>query len=91
MFPVLWECSKKKNLFEKTEIMNKDKLKHLPFNFFWCASSFILPFFILTEMAQMNTLASIGIAFYIYFLDVKGQTDTDYLSEKIKKLEDAKK
>ena len=42
-------------------------------------------------MAQMNTLASIGIAFYIYFLDVKGQTDTDYLSEKIKKLEDAQK
>jgi hypothetical protein len=42
-------------------------------------------------MANMNTLASIGIAFYIYFLDVKGQTDTDYLSEKIKKLEEAEK
>lgn len=71
--------------------MNKEKLKHLPFNFFWCASSFILPFVILTEIAQMNTLASIGIAFYIYFLDIKGQTDTDYLSEKINKLEDAEK
>jgi len=71
--------------------MNKEKLKHLPFNFFWCVSSFILPFFILTEMANMNMLASIGIAFYIYFLDVKEQTNSDYLSEKIKKLEDTQK
>lgn len=71
--------------------MNKEKLKHLPFNLFWCISSFILPFFILTEMAEMNTLASIGIASCIYFLDVKGQTDIDYLSEKIKKLEDTQK
>ena len=71
--------------------MNKEKLKYLPFNFLGCVSSFILPFYILTEMAQMNTLASIGVAFYIYFLDIKGQTDTDYLSEKIKKLEDAQK
>jgi hypothetical protein len=39
----------------------------------------------------MNTLASIGVALCIYFLDVKGQTDTDYLLEKIKKLEDAHK
>jgi len=71
--------------------MNKEKFKHLPFNLFWCVTSFILPFFILTEMANMNTLASIGISFYIYFLDVKWQTDTDYLSEKIKKLEDVQK
>jgi hypothetical protein len=69
--------------------MNKEKLKHLPFNFLWCIASFILPFFILNEIANMNTLASIGIAFYIYILDVKWHTDTDYLSEKIKKLEDA--
>ena len=70
--------------------MNKDKLKHLPFNLFWCASSFIVPFFILIDVGQFNTPVSILIAFYIYFLDVKGQTDTDYLSEKIKNLEDGK-
>lgn len=71
--------------------MNKEKLKYLPFNIFWCILSFIVPFFILTEMTQINILASIGIALYIYFLDVKEQTDIDYLSEKIKKLEDAQK
>lgn len=70
--------------------MNKEKLKHLPFNIFWCASSFILPFYILTETAQMNTVASVGISLCFYLLDIKGQTDTDYLSERIKKLEDEK-
>lgn len=69
--------------------MNKEKLKYLPFNFLWCVLSFIVPFFILTELAQINILASIGIAFYIYFLDVNGHTNDDYFSEKIKKLEDA--
>jgi hypothetical protein len=72
----------------KNKIMNKDKLKYLPFNLLWGADSFILPYFILTDIANINILASIGIAFYIYFLDVKGQTNSDYLEEKIKKIED---
>lgn len=70
--------------------MNIEKIKHLPSNLFWCLSSFIWPFIILTDVAQINTVASIAISFYIYFLDVKGQTDTDYLSERITKLEDLK-
>lgn len=69
----------------------KERRKHLPFNLFWCVGSFILPFVILSELAQINTLASIGLAFYIYFLDVTHQTNFDYLREKIDKLEDDKK
>lgn len=67
--------------------MNTDKIKHLPYNLFWCISSFLIPFYILTGIGELNFYASIGISFYIYFLDIKGQTDTDYLSEKIKNLE----
>ena len=52
-----------------------------------CVSSFLLPFLILTDLGKLDTLASIGISFYIYFLDVKSETNSDYLSEKIKNLE----
>ncbi len=67
--------------------MNKDLLKHLPFNLFWCASSFITPFLILPYMLQIDIIDCIMISLFIYLLDVKWQTHVDYLSEKIKKLE----
>lgn len=53
-------------------------------------SSFVVPFFVLSDVAKIDTFASGLISFYIYFLDVKSQTDTDYLSERIKKLEEKK-
>ena len=71
--------------------MNKEKLKHFLFSIFWCTPSSIFLFFVLIEMTKMDILASAGIVLYIYFLDVKGQTEANYLSEKIEKLKNTEK
>jgi hypothetical protein len=71
--------------------MNKEQRKYLLPNFLWCISSFMIPFFILTLMVKTDLLITIALSLYIYFIDVFGQTNNDYLSEKIKKLEDLKK
>ena len=68
--------------------MDRIKLKHFKFNLFWCLSSFMIPFLALYQIEQMNVWASAMIGFYIYFLDVKGQTDSDWISERVKILED---
>jgi hypothetical protein len=67
--------------------MNKNKLKYVPFNFFWCLSSFVFPFFILTEILSIGIVESSMVSFYIYLLDIRHQSDMDYLSERIKNLE----
>ncbi len=66
----------------------KTKLSYLPVNLFWCMSSFLCPYIALTTFAGFQILPSILISFYIYYLDVKSQTLDDYLSDKIKALED---
>jgi hypothetical protein len=71
--------------------MNKEQQKHLLPNFLWCISSFMIPFFTLTMVVKTDLLISIPFSLYVYFIDVFGQTNNDYLSEKIKKLEDLKK
>lgn len=70
--------------------MNKQKLKYVPFNFFWCISSFFIPFFILMEVADFRIFESSIISIYVYLLDVMKQTDMDYLNERIKNLEEKK-
>jgi hypothetical protein len=67
--------------------MNKDKLKHVPFNLFWCISSFLIPFFFLIKVTTFDTFNSFLIALYVYSLDVRNQTDMDYVTEKIENLE----
>jgi hypothetical protein len=68
--------------------MSKEKLKYVPFNLFWCASTFIVSFFILTQILNFGTLESSMVALYIYLTDVRNQTDVDDLSERIRELED---
>lgn len=70
--------------------MDKSKLKYIPFNFFWCLFSFIFPFFILTEILEFGNFESSIVSFYIYLLDIRHQSDMDYLSERIKGLESEK-
>jgi hypothetical protein len=70
--------------------MNKQKLKYVPFNFFWCISSFFIPFFILVDMLNFDLLESSLAALYVYLSDVKNQSDIDYLTERIKKIENNK-
>ncbi len=71
--------------------MNKEKLKHLPFNFFFCLSSWFTPFLLITTCTEINTWLAAGISFYIYLMDIRQSSENDYLEEKIKKLEDAQK
>lgn len=70
--------------------MNKSKLKYVPFNLFWCAPSFLFPMFILVDMLNFDLLESSLAALYVYLSDVKNQSDIDYLTERIKKIEDNK-
>ena len=72
-------------------MINKEKLKLLPFNFFFCLTSWFVPFLLITTWTDVNTWLAVGISFYIYLMDVGQATTNDYLEEKIKKLEDAKK
>ena len=71
--------------------MNKEKLKHLPFNFFFCLSSWFVPFLLITTWTTVNVWSAAGISFYIYLMDVRQSSENDYLEEKIKKLEDSQK
>ena len=71
--------------------MNKEKLKHLPFNFFFCLTSWFVPFLLITTWTDVNTSLATVISFYIYLMDVAQASTNDYLEEKIKKLEDAQK
>lgn len=72
--------------------MNKEKLKFLPSNIFWKIPTFMFPFTLLTsDVVKMDTYVSAGIALCIYVIDVVHTTDIDYLSERIKKLEDSQK
>ena len=71
--------------------MNKEKLKHLPFNFFFCLTSWLVPFLLITTLTDFNTWLAAGISFYIYLMDVIQASTNDYLEEKIKKLEEAHK
>lgn len=71
--------------------MNKEKLKYLPFNFFFCLSSWVVPFLFITTWTTVNIWLAAAISFYIYLMDVKQSSENEYLEEKIKKLEDAQK
>ena len=68
-----------------------EKLKHLPFNFFFCLSSWFAPFLLITTWTNVSVWLAAGISFYIYLMDVRQSSENDYLEEKIKKLEDAQK
>jgi hypothetical protein len=68
--------------------MNKDKLKYVPFNLFWCTSSFLVPFVLASQILTFDTLDSALVALYVYLIDVRNQTDMDYLSEKIENIAD---
>jgi len=71
--------------------MNKEKLKYLVFNLFFCVTSWFIPFLLITEFISIDTWMAAVISFYIYLNDVMQSTKNDYMEEKIKKLEDAQK
>ena len=71
--------------------MNKDKLKYVPFNLFWCISSFLVPFVLVSQILTFDTLDSALVALYVYLIDVRNQTDMDYLTNKIESLENQNK
>jgi hypothetical protein len=68
--------------------MNKDKLKYVPFNLFWCSSSFLIPFVLASQILNFDNFDCILVGFYVYFRDVINQTDIDYLSNKVKNIEE---
>ena len=68
--------------------MNKGKLKHLPFNLFFCLPSAIAVFLLITLSSDLNVWSSIGIAFYFYLIDVRQACENDFLEERIRHLED---
>ena len=70
--------------------MNREKLNRIAFNIFWCVPSFVMPFFILSEIAEMHIVASTTLALYIFVLHVKSETTEDILLERIKNLEKQK-
>lgn len=71
--------------------MNKEKLKFLPFNIFIKSPIFIGLQFLLDQLVKIDNFASSEIAFCIYLIVVVHSTEIDYLSERIKKLEDSQK
>jgi len=71
--------------------MIKDKLKLLPFQLFWCATSFVLPFVALSTFMDVKIMYSLLISFYIYLSDVTQSCNNEYLENRIKKLEEDKK
>lgn len=71
--------------------MNKEKLKHLPFNLLFCLPSWIGTFMLITIFTEVDFWIATMISFYFYLLDVTQSSENDYLEERIKKLEDNKK
>ena len=61
--------------------MNKEKLKHLPFNLFYCLNSFTIPFLILDILLNVNWLVSLIFSLAIYLRDISQETSKDYLKE----------
>ena len=47
-------------------LTNKEKLKHLPINFFFCLSSWFVPFLLITSLTEINTKLAVAISFYIF-------------------------
>lgn len=71
--------------------MNKEKLKFLPFNLFLHIPTFIFIHYLLNDLAKIDNFTSLGFAFCIYLNVVAHSTEIDYLSDRIKKLEDSQK
>jgi hypothetical protein len=69
-------------------MINKEKLKFLPFNLILCLTDWILPFLILTQLTSLDIYLSILISTYIYLNNVVQTCNNDYLEARIKKLED---
>jgi hypothetical protein len=71
--------------------MNKEKLCFLPLNAFFKIPTFTVIYYLLNDLAKIDNFASLWLAFCIYFIDVAHSTEIDYLSDRIKKLEDSQK
>jgi len=71
--------------------MNKEKLSFLPSNVLFKVPTFMVIYYLLNDLAKIDNFASLGLAFCIYFIDVAHSTEIDYLSDRIKKLEDSQK
>lgn len=66
----------------------KKKLSYVPFNLLSCLSSFIIPLYALSNLGIPNeNYICYTISFMFYFLDVKYQTDVNYLEDRIKNME----
>ena len=65
-------------------------MKLLPINIAMCIPTFMFLNYLLLE-ADIDKYVSIGIAICIYFIDVFHRIEIDYLSDRIKKLEDSQK
>lgn len=71
----------------KQSIIRKDRLKHLPFNFFWCLTSFLGVFVILNSFANLPLIACVLIAFVTYLIDVRITTDFDCVDDRMERME----
>ena len=68
--------------------MNRKKISYIPFNLFFCLSSFFIPFTIITTFTNLNVWMCSMISLWIYLDDVKHSSTNDYLEDEIKKLKD---
>lgn len=67
----------------------KKKLSYVPYNLLSCVGSFMYPLFVLSFLDIPNeNYVCYMISFFFYFLDVKYQTDVNFLEDRIKKLEE---
>ena len=66
------------------------KINFVSFNLFYCISSFIIPYQILSNLFVLESVNQqcmvILFSFYIYYLDLKINTDSDFNSAQINEL-----
>ena len=67
--------------------MRKDMLKKLPFNLWWCSTTFFGVLFITTFIPQLELLPTILICLFVYLKDVVNECELQVLQDRIDKLE----
>ncbi len=71
--------------------MNKEKLKHLPFNLIFSLGSLVGYYVFLSMLCKIPETGSGFLAFMFYLRDAVSGANEDYFEEKIKNLEEKTK
>lgn len=66
------------------------EFKKVPFNLFWCFSTFVTVTIILHEGFELNLWLSILVGLFVYFKDVSVNSEMDVIRDRLKELENSK-